>query len=223
MKNETIEKLINSLNNEDTTEIIFKRSIGGNVEYAYVWNNVPSIDDAIDDKFEPYTFFLIKNDESKYAAAVLYMGEDLHWFVLPDQRKKALLTTAMQEYIISYLYDLLEDKPIRITIAKGSEFEKESIRVAEILNFKPGQVEGEFLLVMGDVDWTKDKMKEKDGFLSHERMLILRKRFQYHMKSLIMLSQEVESLFGPDDRINENLESLKNHRFWFKDKFDLQS
>ena len=104
MKNETIEKLINSLNNEDTTETIFKRSIGGNVEYAYVWNTIPTMDDQIDNNYEPYTFFLIKNKEHKYAAAVLYMGSDLHWYVLPDQRKKALLTTAMQEYIISYLY-----------------------------------------------------------------------------------------------------------------------
>jgi hypothetical protein len=222
MTNQTIENLINRLNNEDTSEIIFRRAIGKNVEYAYVWNNAPSFEDPIEDTYDPYHFFFIRNEKNKYAAAVLFMGNDLHWFVLPTERKKALLTTAMQEYIISYLFDLLDEKPIRITIDKGSEFEKESLRVAQLLNFKPGMEDGEYILTMADVDWSKDKMKEVNGQLDEKRMSMLRHRFQYHLKSLYMLNHEVQSIFGYDESVTENLENLRSYNYRIKDLYDDQ-
>jgi hypothetical protein len=218
-----IENIINKLNNEDTSDTIFKRNIGNNVEFAIVWDSIPSPNDPLDNNFEGHKFFLIKNDNNRYVAAIYLLQEELLWYVLPSERKKGILTKALQESIISYLFDLNNDKPIRITIEKGLEHEVESLRVAELLNFKPGEKVGEYFLTMANVDWSKDKMKETDGFLEHERIMLLRKRYAYHIKSLIMISQEIDSLFGTQEILNENLESLKNKRFWINDIFNLQN
>jgi hypothetical protein len=219
MKHEQIESLILSLNIDDTSERIFKRNIGNNVEFAYVWDKIPSPSDSLKKNYEGKKIFLIKNNEQIYVAAVYLMNDDLHWFVIPSERKKGILIKAMQDCIISYLFDILADKPIRITIDKGSEFEMESIRVAELLNFKPGDEVGEYFLNMADVDWSKNKMKVIDGTLEYERMNILRQKYQYHLNSLIMISQEISSIYGNDEKIDENLANLKDGDYWIKKTF----
>ena len=116
MSNEEIKKYIDSINDGGFEESIFIRHLSESVFVAKVWAKQPCVTDSISES-NSYKFFFVKNELGKSIAAILDMYSDLHWYVLPNERKKGLLTKALREVVIPYLFYEREEQ--RITIKKN--------------------------------------------------------------------------------------------------------
>lgn len=97
MTNENISKFISNLNLNKKNNFLSIKNIGGQIYLAQCFlDKNPQI---------IYSIFFIKNIDDKYAGAVLDMGEDdLHWFVRPKDRGKRLLSVALKDYILPYIF-----------------------------------------------------------------------------------------------------------------------
>lgn len=201
-----IRKYIDRLNNGKGQESIFTRSIGENVEVAKVWSKQPREDDDNLNRSCSYRFFFIKDELNKYVGAVLDMTNDLHWYVVPGSRKKGLLTKALKESILPYLF--YDDREIqRITIDEYAIGEKNYLNskgVAMKLGFKSVNcIESEFELANEDFDWSSENLKEVNSPMDNIRFEELRKRANYASRILSKISDELLMAFDDDDDLEE--------------------
>jgi hypothetical protein len=135
MSDETILALLKNLNKGKGRNLIFKNSIGGNVEYAKVriWKKSEYT-------YKNQDFFLIKNGEGKYVSAISGMN-NFHWVTLNEERGKHYLSNALRNYVIPFLWGPDRQgihEPFKISINREIEprnFES-SIGLAESLGFK---------------------------------------------------------------------------------------
>ncbi len=98
----TIQKIIRRANNPIGDELIQTLPISITVSFAKVWTGKQWNNPAAFG-LEPFHFYLIKNKESEYVAAILDMTSDLQWYVTPKHRKKGHLTKALNEVILPYI------------------------------------------------------------------------------------------------------------------------
>lgn len=98
MRDETIRSLLKNLNKGKGRNLIFKNSIGENVEYAKVW-----IWQKGEYTYKNQDFFLIKNGDGKYVSAIYGMN-DFHWVTLYEERGKHYLSNALRNYVIPFLW-----------------------------------------------------------------------------------------------------------------------
>lgn len=110
MKIETIEFLIESLNNGSASDYIFLSDLHPNVKSAKVWMNLPGLENSFD-KGKPSNFYFIRNDENKYIGAVYDMGWDLHWYIKPEHRNRKHLKNALMEVILPNILELRDSDP----------------------------------------------------------------------------------------------------------------
>lgn len=210
MTEKEIRKYLVRLNTSKSDQTIFKREISPNVEIAKVWKNLPKRSDRKQNAYQPDFFFFIKNENQEYVGAVLDMGFDLHWFVLPKFRKRGYLTNALKEAIIPYIFDFLRESPIiTISISDSRVSYKDSIKVAKSLNFTQVDPKGiNFELNITDFDFSNSKMSDINSKMSKERMEELLKNFQFHYRNLLMISNELEMTFD-DDYLKDRLSNIE--------------
>lgn len=77
-----------------------------------------------------YHFYLVKDDTGKYIAAVYVMSEDMHWVVLPENRRKGVLIKPLTEVIIPHLFNEQDEIKISIDRQLGDEHFEASDRIA---------------------------------------------------------------------------------------------
>jgi hypothetical protein len=163
MTAKSITTIINGLNKNPNYRNCIKYSISNTVDLAHIW-----IENSIC-KHSPKTFFLIKNDH-EYVGAVVDMGTDLHWVVLPKYRKKGHLTKALKEAILPYIFIHLERENQTISI-KGSEIGKKnfqhSLNTALQVGFSKVD-NNNYILEEDDFDYSNEKLDIKYKGLADE-------------------------------------------------------
>lgn len=135
MRDETIMAFLKKLNKGKSRNLIFKNSIGENVEYAKVW-----IWQRGEYTYKSQDFFLIKNGNGKYVSAIYGMN-NFHWVTLYEERGKNYLSNALRNYVIPFLWgpDRQEiHEPFKITINRriGTRNIKSSLGLAKSIGFK---------------------------------------------------------------------------------------
>ncbi|WP_194972535.1 hypothetical protein [Aquiflexum lacus] len=169
MRDETIRDLLRNLNKGKGKNLVFKSSIGGNIEFAKVW-----IYQKNGFTYKSQFFFLIKNDLGKYVAAVCGFN-NLHWYTLFEERRKGYLSKALKEYIIPFIWgkELHPiEYPINISISRGigpRNF-KASINLAKSIGFKcanPNEDLAEMNLNYNELNFPTNKLKV-DHYISKQ-------------------------------------------------------
>jgi hypothetical protein len=225
MTEKEIRKFIVQLNNGKANESIFTRKICKNVDVAKVWSEQPKITDAIIGNYSSYRFFFIKNEINEYVGAVLDMYQDLHWYILPKNRKQGYLTTALKESILPYLfYDERESQ--RITIDKNAIGENNylsSKNVALKLGFKPiNDCETEFELKQTDFNWDDENLKEINSEINSGRFKQLKKRAFFAFKTLYKISDELLMAVDDDKDLKEVADEVRNY-IWKIEDLELEN
>lgn len=220
MTEKEIRKYINRLNAGKANESIFTRKISPNVYVAKVRPEQTKITDNIVGNFSSYRFFFIKDESDKYIGAVLDMYRDLHWYMMPNYRKKGYLTKALQGSILPYIF--YDDREVqRITIEEASIGEENylnSKRVATNLGFKAVlNSDQEFELNKSDFDWSNENLKEVDKTISSERFEILRKRAFFAYKMLYKISDELLMSADDDKALKEVADEVKKYTWKIED------
>ena len=102
MTDETIEKLIDSLNHSEAPDLIFLRPLTDKVFIGRVWTKRPDGSVCNEDS---YTMFFIRNQRKTFVAAILDMGKkDLHVFVKLKHREKGYLADALRNVVLPFLF-----------------------------------------------------------------------------------------------------------------------
>jgi len=211
MNEREICKYIDRLNKGNYKESVFTRSISKNVELAKVWGAEPKRTDTVVGLFHSNRFFFIKNEMNEYVGAIYDMGYDLHWYVVPKNRKKGYLSKALEEVILPYIFD--ERDVQEITIVKGSIGRKNyesSLRVAKKLGFKESLSKSNtFELKRDDLDWERVNIFESYNPISEDRMQELKKRAFFAFKTLYKISDEMEMAYVDNFELDELVKQIE--------------
>lgn len=141
MDNNEIKEYIDRLNKNEAEETIFIRELNHFIFLARVWKKEPELEDVINVNMPSHQFFFIKNENGKHIGAIYDMKQDLHWYILEEERKKGFLSKALKSVVLPYLfyYEDEEREIQRISIKKqviGEINYENSKKVAERLGFK---------------------------------------------------------------------------------------
>lgn len=135
MSDDTIRNLLRKLNKGTGKNLIFKNSIGGNVEFAKVWIWKRGLY-----FYKDQNFFFVKNEEGKYVAAI-YGVNNFHWYTLYEERAKGYLSSALKNFVIPYLWGSKRQEihePFEISISRGigQKNFKSSLHLGKSVGFK---------------------------------------------------------------------------------------
>jgi hypothetical protein len=191
MTAKSITTIINGLNKNPNYKNCIKYSISNTVDLAHIW-----IENSIC-KHSPKTFFLIKNDH-EYVGAVVDMGTDLHWVVLPKYRKKGHLTKALKEAILPYIFIHLERENQTISI-KGSEIGKKnfqhSLNTALQVGFSKVD-NNNYILEEDDFDYSNEKLDIKYKGLADEEIDCISKELKDIAKRVSIINSRIDLSLG---------------------------
>lgn len=192
MTEKQIIQLINKLNRFPNFKDCIKVGIGKNVELAHIWDN-----DGFSESHIPYTYFLIK-ENNKYIGAVLYMTHDLHWVIVPKQRKKGHLSRALKQIILPYLLEETDRFEQKITIKRnqiGETNYQNSLKVALNVGFK--QIDEENLVFdYNSLDEDEYQLDFQYKGLTKEKLDKQINELQKIAKILNKTSSTIEFAFG---------------------------
>lgn len=189
MTEETIEKIIDSLNKPEPNDFLFLRSITDKVSFGRVWLNYPEGKSCNENS---YSMFFIK-DLRKYIGAVLDMGEqDIHVFVKPQHRRKGHLVNALRLVILPFLFSTGR-KEQRIT------FKTEGAKhYAQKVGFKI-QSEDSGIMLPADLPRVNAPLSLIPAHPSKKQVERIKQRIRKAAAILRIARDEVESLFGDDN------------------------
>ncbi|TSE06972.1 GNAT family protein [Aquimarina algiphila] len=211
MTEKEIKKYIDRLNNKKVQESIFIRPINETIVIGKVWCEQPKENDSISNS-SSYRFFFIKNNLGVYVSAVLDMNSDLHWYVIPEERKKGLLTKALKETILPYIFYEREEQRITVKLEIGEKNYANSKNVALKLGFNSlNETQTEFLLKKSEFDWSFENLNEQNSRIGNERIQVLRKRVNYASQILRKVSDELLMAYEDDNELLELSKEVKSH------------
>lgn len=222
MRNEDLKKIIEILNCNSESNLIQKKKLSENVEFAKIWDETPKETDNISNKTF-YEYFLIKNESQEYVAIILDMFKDLHWFVDEKHRKKGYLTKNLREIIIPYLMASREIQRITIDKSKiGEENYTASKKVALNLGFVQ-KTETEFLLENNE-EFFKKYLRivnsEINYGIDRNRIEELKRKINFTANYLLLIQNEIELKIGDLDYaedLKELVELIKSHTWKLED------
>lgn len=219
MRISEIRRYIDRLNSEKGQESIFTRPISETVEVSKVWSEQPKKADSVIGNFSSHRFFFIKNTFGIYVGAILDMHSDLHWYIVPKQRKKGHLSRALKESVLPHIF--YEEREVqRITIQKGIEKENyaNSKNVAIKIGFKStNEHDTEFELKKSEFNWEDENLIEHVKSIGKERIEILRKRVNYASKILLKVSDELQIAYNDDKELSEISSQVKSYTWKIED------
>uniref|UniRef100_UPI0040491B50 GNAT family N-acetyltransferase n=1 Tax=Fulvivirga sp. TaxID=1931237 RepID=UPI0040491B50 len=218
MTNRTISKYIKRLNSKRNSELTFTRKISDIVLIAKVWEKLPKSTDEIVGNFTSYNFFFILDESGKCVGAVLDMNSDLHWYIVPNHRKKGHLTKALESAILPYLFYERDEQRITISKGIGNANYIKSKRVAEKLGFTVINDEmTEFLLKKEDFTWKNEDLNEHNYGLDEGRVNVLKKRINYAAQYLNKISDELQMAYNDDDDLSLLSQEVKKYTWKIED------
>lgn len=101
MTNETIELVIDNVNDGSGTDRIFLRPLIENVTIAKVWPEYPK---GVAFNEAGYDVYFVYSDDRRCVAAILDMGpDDLHVFVKQESRRQGIMTRALRDVVLPHL------------------------------------------------------------------------------------------------------------------------
>lgn len=200
MRDDTIRDLLRKLNKGTGKDLIFKNSICENVEIAKVW--IWKKGEYI---YKNQDFFLIKNKEDKYVAAISGHN-NFHWYTLYEERGNGYLSNALRNFVIPFLWGIDRhpiEEPFKISISHGigtRNFDS-SLALAKSLGF----------IVVTENDYKKNLALHYDDFvnknldapklipnLNYEAKNQLIKKAQLVEDLVLQIKGELEIMFGED-------------------------
>ena len=205
MTNENIEDIIDSLNRKDTNDLVFASDLSQAVDISKVWTSLPEGNIGNESS---YLFYLVKNIEGIYVAAVLDMENDLHVFVKSDHRKKGYLSRAMNEVILPHLFQEGR-KSQRITF--------ENPIIGEYVTRNWGfTITGEGVAEK-DLSCYENEVKilPKLRKIDREEFKLIKRKIDRARLYLIMASEHVESICGKGK--DAELGKLAHDILWLDD------
>ncbi|SFU78047.1 hypothetical protein SAMN05216480_12515 [Pustulibacterium marinum] len=215
MTDQTIHNLLMKLNHSKTSEYVFKRRIGKQVEVAKVWLEKFTMLDFVSNDLGDYRFFLIQNEAGIYVAAILDMHRDLHGYVLPEYRKQGYLTKALQRVILPFLFYDKECESLRITIDRqrlGEDGYRASEKVALAVGFQLRSLHtGVFILEKSAFDWSHEALQEHNQRVDGGHLEVIRRRLFYVTRLLYQISDELQMAFDDDEGLREEARKIWNY------------
>lgn len=202
MSDDTIRDLLRKLNSGKGKNIVYRNSIGGNVEIAKVW-----VWKGSEYLYKNQDFFLIRNGNGngKYVSAV-YGKNSFHWYTLYEERGKSYLSNALRNFIIPFLWGINRhpiEEPFEISISIGigpKNFES-SLSLAKSIGFK----------VVMENDYKKNLALHYDDFvnkdldtpkltpnLNSKAKNQLIKKAELVEDLVLQIKRELEIMFGED-------------------------
>jgi RimJ/RimL family protein N-acetyltransferase len=136
MTNQDLEDIINDLNTNNTPFVCKCRTLTKQVDFIEIWDGVYDKSE-INNQASPDTYYAIRDKSGSYIGIVLASKADLHWFIMPESRRKGHLMTAMKKTIIKQLFKTRDSQ--RITISKN--IEPENFKASQSVAIKLGFVE----------------------------------------------------------------------------------
>lgn len=205
MTDDTIENLIDSLNDKQTNELIFLSELSGNVLYARVWLHDPK--GGIGNEGS-YPFYFIRDDECTYVGAVLDMVSDLHIFVKEKYRKRGHLSQAMNQVVFPYLFQ------------QGREYQKITFKDPTIGEYAQKHWGFE---VIDEMTAGKDlscyaqteKILPKIRKMTEEEFYSIKKKTDKARLYITMAAEQVESICGQGN--DANLKGWASELTWLDD------
>lgn len=192
MTNETIHKQIKKLNTGNYQDSIFLRPLSTTVDFSSTW--VESSESELNSGLGEVIYF-IKSDK-EYVGAVVDMGQrDLHWFVVPEYRKKGYLTTAMKKIILPHLFQDRGEQSVTFDATDTKEYALASMRAATLMGFlKEGE---EYVIRKPDVDMNIEFLPLSPK-LPKVRYEALKKQLKIMEKEVARISDELEMMINID-------------------------
>ncbi|MBB2145725.1 hypothetical protein GM921_09525 [Pedobacter sp. LMG 31464] len=224
MKTSQFQSLLNRLNKRTEHKDIFLSPLSKTVDYGKYWDELPTPKMSISSGDGPYSFYFIKNEHGVYVAVVLDMCTDLHWYVGPKHRKKGILTNAMAQVILPDLSTGRETQQISIDPQQLSEEEVEASQaVALNLGFvfrDSGDRGFVYELDLAKLKKRKPSMASKG--MSEERLKELKRKLNYHSRSLWVIESEVAAAFGNvrySTQLMELVDGIRKHTWKLEDVY----
>lgn len=201
MTNETIHKQIKKLNSGNYQDSIFLRPLSATVDLSSTWTE--SSKSELNTGMG-YVIYFIKNDK-EYVGAVVDMGErDLHWYVVPEHRKKGHLTLAMKTTILSHLFQEREQQRVSFDSTDTEEDALASMRAATLMGFL--KADEEYIIRKSDVDMNIVFLPFTPK-LPNERYEALKNQLKIMRNEAARISDELEMMtnidIGADDLKSE--------------------
>lgn len=216
MTDKNLQEILDDVNKGESASI-HKRQLKKNVDIAKVW--LEKAKNGV--QFDPLSCFLIKNDDGLFVGIVYDMIYDLHWYILPDYRKKGILTKAMREIILPFLSQSREKQMISIDSSQlmDSNYEA-SLKVAQALGF---QLESGKKYVLDLERYSSEEWIEgENSDLSQDRIEFLKDRLESISYSLWKIQTEVEMNLGESvftEEVLHLVEEIKSKRNILQDEY----
>jgi hypothetical protein len=192
MTNETINKQIKKLNSRIYQDSIFLRPLSSTVYYSSTWTE-PSDSDL--NSGDSYDIYYIKIGK-EYVGAVVDMGQrDLHWYMVPEHRKKGYLTIAMKDIILPHLF---QDREEQIVTFSSTDTEKDSLDSEKSANLMGFQKENEEYIIRKSNIYKNVTFLELEPKLSKERYDVLKKRLNTMKNEAAIISAELYMMTNAD-------------------------
>ncbi|MEP6672101.1 MAG: hypothetical protein ABJF10_23260 [Chthoniobacter sp.] len=104
MKDETMEDIIDSVNDGSGVDWIFTRPLTRHVRLARVWEKMPS---GEAENEASCSFYFIYSGDGLCVAAVYDMGpDDLHVYTKPEWRRRGIMFEALRAVVLPHLFSL---------------------------------------------------------------------------------------------------------------------
>lgn len=197
MTEQGLHELLENLNSNNNTDLIHSMPLTKNVFFAKVWLEEPSLSSRPSNKNGPDHFYFIKDEINTFIAVVFDMVYDLHWYVIPEKRKRGYLIRNMRETILPHIFSTRKEQHITIDKDKiGLNNFVNSEKVALLLGFKKVS-NSKYLL--SKKDYPKLPFENKYEGLSFDEMDSLRAKVFYASQILWTVQTELEMKYGNNE------------------------
>ena len=220
MTDHDLEVLITNLNNNNTEGLIFLTPLSNLVEYGKLWENKPFPGLASN---KPIKLYCIKNEAGVYVAVVLDADNNLYWLVSKQYRKQGHVPKALQEIILSHIFQYRREQ--RITI--NEQFlDKACFAASTKIALKAGFVKinsegGVITYLVQNTGKTRDKSFKEPGnvVIDRQRTIELKKQLNFISQSLLLVQTEIEIKRGVS-KYSEKLKELCEDIYRNMDRLD---
>lgn len=207
MTSEGLHKLLDNLNSKNNTNLIHSMPLTNNVVFAKVWLEKPSLSSRPSNKTGPDHFYFIKDENNAFIGVVFDMNYDLHWYVIPEKRKRGYLIRNMKETILPHIFSTRKEQHITIDKDKiGLNNFINSEKVASSLGFKKIS-DSEYLL--SKKDYPKLPLDNTYEGLSYDEMDSLRTKVFCASQILWTVQTELEMKYG-NNKLSKDLLRTKD-------------
>lgn len=207
MTEQGLHELLKNLNSNNNIYLIHSMPLTKNVVFAKVWLDRPSLSSRPSNKNGPDNFYFIKDEINTFIAVVFDMVYDLHWYVIPEKRKRGYLIRNMKETILPHIFSTRKEQHITIDKDKiGINNFVNSEKVASSLGFKKIS-DSEYLL--SNKDYPKLTSENRHEGASYDEMDTLRTKVFYASQILWTVQTELEMKYG-NNKLSKDLIRTKD-------------